>query len=94
LTTGNYVSSYHAQFERQPERDVSDLQMRHIVERSKECLPYDRLVSDHGGTCWRIKGMDSNGRRLAIGVETYVDEQNKAMVVATVIVENIKRGRR
>jgi hypothetical protein len=55
--------------------------------------PYPAQLPQHGGTSWRIHGKDSTGRRLAIGVEAYLDEGGRAAVLCTVI-DMSKRGGR
>jgi hypothetical protein len=45
----------------------------------------------HGGTCWRVHGQDLDGRKLAVGVEAYLDENQRWTILCTVIA--LKKGR-
>ena len=66
-----------------PERYVAHVDIIAVISRAKRCLPYD-CMPEHGGTTWRVIGPDLDGRQLAVGVETYVDEKKKAVVLITV----------
>lgn len=44
-----------------------------------------------GGTCWRVHGLDADGRSLGIGVEAYLDDDEQWAFLITVIVERSGR---
>ena len=40
-----------------------------------------------GGTCWRVHGQDSDGRKLSVGVEAYLDDKGNWALLCTVFEE-------
>jgi hypothetical protein len=70
-------------FERLQERDIAVRAMLFAVQHGERAEPYTE-PPEHGGTTWRIFGKDPQGRRLAVGVEAYRDEQGRAAVLCTV----------
>jgi len=48
--------------------------------------PYAKGICAHGGTGWRVFGLDVDGeRRLAVGVEAFLDKHKRRVLCCTVI---------
>ncbi|MCC6806088.1 MAG: DUF4258 domain-containing protein [Deltaproteobacteria bacterium] len=54
------------------------------IARADRVEPYPSMPVC-GGTCWRVEGMGTNGKRVAIGVELFLDDENKWTAFVTVI---------
>ena len=54
------------------------------IQRAARAEPYGDLPR-HGGSCWRVLGQDLDGRKLAVGVEAYLDEDERWTILCTVI---------
>lgn len=65
-------------------RGASLIDVVAAIGRAASLEPYG-ATPEHGGTCWRVHGKDADGRRLAIGVEAYLDEDHRWVVLITVI---------
>lgn len=74
------------------ERKETMASVKAAIARAEKLEPYPAMP-EHGGTCWRVTGMGLNGKRLAIGVELFLDEDEQWTVLCTVI-DLAKKGRR
>lgn len=63
----------------------------YVLRHGQRVEPYAE-PPQHGGTSWRLHGRDSAGRQIAVGVEAYLDEQQRWAILCTVINTN-RRGR-
>ena len=95
MDAGRYiVASVHFP-QRLQERGETIKSVKAAIGRAEKVEPYPAMP-EHGGTCWRVFGMGTNGKRLAIGVELYVDDDAEWSVLCTVIAlaDSSKKGRR
>ena len=84
LRDGRYIPSIHFG-ERLVERGFDMLDVLHAVERATRVTAYDQ-DPQHGGTCWRVTGPDVDvGRRVAVGVECFLDRKRRRVVLITVM---------
>lgn len=86
---GRYSRTRHL-FERMTDRAVSLVDVLTAIQRGARAEPFSDPPR-HGGTCWRVHGKDLDGRKLAVGVEAYVDEDERWTILCTVIV--LTKGR-
>jgi hypothetical protein len=86
---GRYFRTKHL-FDRMTDRAVSLPDVLDAIRRGARAEPFSGPPR-HGGTCWRVHGQDSDGRKLAVGVEAYLDESQRWTVLCTVI--SLKKGR-
>ena len=60
--------------------------------------PYPGGNPEHGGTCWRVTGMGTNGAKIAVGVELFPEADGEWTVLCTVFPvpdrKKSKKGRR
>ena len=77
-------------FDRMDAREVTLLDVMTAIRRASRVEPYAEQPR-HGGTCWRVHGQDLDGRRLAVGVEAYLDTNQRWAILCTVI--EWKKGR-
>lgn len=54
------------------------------IARAERVEPYPGMV-ERGGTAWRVIGMGTNGKKIAVGVELYLDDDNEWTAFVTVI---------
>ena len=60
-------------------------------------LRFARSVEPHmdppkmGGSCWRVRGADADGRAIVVGVEAYLDDDERWAFLVTVITERTGR---
>ena len=79
-----YVRSVHF-LERLAERGFIMLDVIHTLHSPSAVRPHPDPPR-HGGTCWRLEGREVDGtRRLAVGVEAYLDDAGRAAFLCTVI---------
>ena len=72
------------------ERRVTLLDVLHAIRFARSMEPHmDSPKMD--GTCWRVHGADADGRQLGIGVEAYLDDEERWAFLVTVIVERTGR---
>lgn len=77
-------------FEEQMEaRKLSDLDITALLRRSGEPTPYYGTAR-MDGTCWRVTGMTDERKRIAVGVEAYLDERGECALLITIF-EVVKR---
>jgi len=72
------------------DRAVTLLDVAAAVARAARAEPHPDPPR-HGGTCWRVHGQDLDGRKLAVGVEAYLDEDERWSILCTVM--ELKKGR-
>jgi uncharacterized protein DUF4258 len=80
---GRYIRTKHF-FERMTERVVTLADVAAALRRASRCETYSQLPR-HGGSCWRVHGQDLDGRRLAVGVEAFLDEERRWTILCTVM---------
>jgi hypothetical protein len=80
-----YTGTKHL-FERMALRRVSLLDVVTAIQRGKRAEPYSEPPCQ-GGTCWRVHGSDSDGRRLSVGVEAYLTDDGEWALLCTVFEE-------
>lgn len=54
------------------------------IARAERVEPY-RAMAERGGTSWRVTGMGTNGKKIAVGVELFLDDDNEWTAFVTVI---------
>lgn len=65
------------------ERKISMPDVLIVLKRAARVVPHDDPPR-HGGTCWRVLGRDVDGARtIGVGVETYLDERGRWMILCT-----------
>ena len=95
MEAGMYtVASVHFP-QRLEQRGETMRSVKTAIARAERVEPYPSMP-EHGGTCWRVIGMGTNGKRLGIGVELYVNDNAEWAVLCTVIdlADSTKKGRR
>ena len=76
--------------QRLAERKVTVADVLRVVRLARSVEPH-MDPPKLGGTCWRIHGTDSDGRAIGLGVEAYVDDDERWAFLVTVIVERARR---
>ncbi len=92
MAAGHYMMAREHFPRRLAERNETMESVRAAIVRAERVEPYPAMP-DHGGTCWRVTGMGLNGKRLAIGVELFLADDEKWTVLCTVIAIAKKGGR-
>jgi hypothetical protein len=85
VRAGRYQATKHL-MERLILRKLVLLDVLTAVQRGSRAEPYSEPPRQ-GGTCWRVHGQDSDGRKLAVGVEAYQDERGEWALLCTVFEE-------
>jgi hypothetical protein len=95
MDAGRYVFAPVHFPQRLRERHETLDSVKAAIRRSDRVEPYP-APAEHGGTCWRVFGMGTNGKRIAVGVELFLDDDSEWTVLCTVIDMQPKttRGRR
>jgi hypothetical protein len=86
---GRYLRTKHL-FDRMVDRAVLLVDVLAAISRGARAEPYAEPPR-HGGSCWRVHGQDLEGRRLSVGVEAYLDEDQRWSILCTVM--ELKKGR-
>ena len=81
---GRYSRTKHL-LARMDLRRVTLVDVVAAIQRATRAEPYAG-PSRHGGTCWRVFGQDLDGRKLAVGVEAYLDDDERWTILCTAIV--------
>jgi hypothetical protein len=94
MEAGRYeVASVHFP-ERLEQRGETMRSVKTAIARAERVEPYPAMP-EHGGTCWRVIGVGTNGKRLGIGVELYLDDNDEWAVLCTVLdLGEATKGRR
>lgn len=92
IRTGCYLPTSHA-IQRLAERDLTMADLLCVIKRPSRVEPYSGM-SQHGGTCWRFigRGLDTQSK-IAVGVELYLDEQQRWAILCTIFPEKGAKGR-
>ena len=72
--------------ERLVQRELVLLDVLTAIQRGARAEPYAEPPRQ-GGTCWRVHGQDAGGRKIAVGVEAYLDEDGRWALLCTVFEE-------
>ena len=95
MEAGRYLfaSSHFPQRLRERHETLDSVKV--AIRRAERVEPYPSMP-ERGGTCWRVFGMGTNGKKIAVGVELFLDDDNEWTALCTVIDLNPKtiRGRR
>ncbi|MGF7173368.1 DUF4258 domain-containing protein [Azospirillum doebereinerae] len=74
------IYSKHADRERMPEREITDRDVRTVLET---CLEITQIRENDQGPVWSVEGHDLDGRRLRICVAVKA-RRNIVIVVTTI----------
>ena len=85
VRAGRYQGTKHLT-ERLVQRGLVLLDVLTAIQRGSRAEPHSEPPR-RGGTCWRVHGQDSDGRKLAVGVEAYKDERGEWTLLCTVFEE-------
>lgn len=70
---------------RMHDRNISDRSIWYAIRNATNCVPY---APERGqltdGTAWRITGPDDEGEETSVGVETFVDQLGRRLMIITV----------
>src|SRR5437660_714901 len=91
MAAGRYLIARVHFPKRLTERKETMESVKAAIARAEKLEPYPAMP-EHGGTCWRVTGMGLNGKRLAVGVELFLNDDEKWTVLCTVI-DLAKKGR-
>jgi hypothetical protein len=84
VRAGRYLPAVHFN-ERLLERKFDMADVFKAIESPTSIAPYSKGSCDHGGTCWRVFGLDVDaGRRVAVGVEAFLDKHKRRVCICTV----------
>ncbi len=74
------------------ERDIDYLDVEHCLLNPTSCEKYAHGAPEHGGTCWRLHGEDSEEERdIVVAFEAYQEKKRKRAIVTTVFVRGVDK---
>lgn len=87
LVDGRYNLAKHFG-DRLTERDVDLVDVHAAVRNATQAVPYEGGNTQHGGTAWRVWGLDVDGERLiGVGVEAFLHKKRHRVFLCTVMVK-------
>jgi hypothetical protein len=81
---GRYIPDPHFE-KRCRQRHFSVFDVKHIAATATTCVPYLEAKILAGGTAWRVFGRDSDGDPAALGVEAFLDNLGRRILLITIM---------
>ena len=67
------------------QRRFSVFDAKRIAATATTCAPYGEAEILAGGTAWRVLGRDSDGDPAALGVEAFLDNLGRRVLLITIM---------
>jgi hypothetical protein len=84
MAAGRYIPDPHFE-KRCRQRRYSIFDAKRIAATATRCASYSEATILAGGTAWRVVGTDSDGDPAALGVEAFVDNLGRRVLLITIM---------
>jgi hypothetical protein len=84
MAAGRYIPDPHFE-KRCRQRGYSIFDAKRIAVTATGCTPYADAAILAGGTAWRVLGRDSDGSPAALGVEAFLDNLGRRVLLITIM---------
>jgi hypothetical protein len=84
MAAGRYIPDPHFE-KRCRQRHYSIFDAKRIAATARTCESYPEAKLLANGTSWRVLGQDSNGDMAALGVEAFLDNFGRQVLLITIM---------
>jgi hypothetical protein len=84
MASGRYIPDPHFE-KRCRSRRYSIFDAKRIAATATSCSPYADATILAGGTAWRVLGTDSDGDAASLGVEAFLDNLGRRVLLITIM---------